>query len=222
MNLTKEEINSITIGQVIINKFGVYEGDLRHYFKVVFQAKNLKNPYHNFRHMFHVTWLCHTAILFYLEQGLITMRQARNMLIAALFHDYNHTGKTGYDDIEIELALRGLRKHILEEDRPYLEEIESYIRGTEFPHKIPASDLTLCGQILRDADMSQALAPAWIQQTIFGLSQEWSTPPIAILRMQQPFLSKLDFSTDWAKDRYPREVINGKIEEANELLALLE
>jgi hypothetical protein len=42
-----------------------------------------------------------------------------------------------------------------------------------------------------------------------------------LLEMQSPFLSHLQFSTEWARNTFPREYIDEKIKEANELLALL-
>lgn len=222
---TRQEIDAITIPQIIRNMFQVYDGDLIRYFKIVFtKAHNVRNPYHNLRHMLHVAWLCHSAIMFYRaqEQFPISKREARNLLIAALFHDYDHTGKNGHDDLEIERAIRGFRNHLLLSDAPYFGEIAGLIRGTEFPHKIPVDELTLCGKILRDADLGQVLSTAWIQQTVVGLSQEWSMPPIEILKKQKPFLSQLNFVTDWANERFGPDVIKQKIQESQDILALLE
>lgn len=48
--------------QIIANEERLYEGDLVVYFRVLFfKADNLNHPYHNFRHMMHVLWLCHLA-----------------------------------------------------------------------------------------------------------------------------------------------------------------
>ena len=48
------------IPEIIGNGRGLYEGDLAGYFRVpIFHATNLTRPYHNLRHMLHVTWLCH-------------------------------------------------------------------------------------------------------------------------------------------------------------------
>ena len=55
-----------TLPEIIRNDAGLYEGDLKVYFKAVFtNAQNLQKGYHNFRHMFHVVWLCYQAIAFY-------------------------------------------------------------------------------------------------------------------------------------------------------------
>lgn len=206
---------------IIGNKGGLYEGNLAHYFKAIMEyANNLANPYHNFRHMFHVLWLCSVACEYYSIK--ISKRDVRNLFIAAMFHDFDHSGKSGNDDLNIELAIRGLRKHILPEDKPYLLEIEGLIRITEYPHKESGDQLTLTGQILQDADLGQALADVWIQQVVISLSEEWGVTPKAVLEMQEKFLGELRFSSEWAKHQFPPEVIRAKIEEVRSLLAFLQ
>ena len=76
-------------------------------------------------------------------------------------------------------------------------------------------------QIIRDANVAQAFSTTWIQQVIFGLSKEWNKDPTKILAAQCPFLSNLDFSTEWAQQRYPERVVKAKIAEANALLKLM-
>lgn len=205
---------------IIRNDFDIYEGNLVEYFKVIFfNAQNLRYPYHNFRHMFHVVWLCYQACVFY--RGILPSRKMRNLLIAALFHDFDHAGIMGNDDLNIERSVRGLRKFILREDTEYIEEIVLLIQATEFPYKIPSEILSLSERIIRDADMSQALCEAWIQQIVFGLSAEWNKKPIEILEMQGAFHKNLQFSTEWAQQMFPQEAIDNKIAEALDLLELL-
>jgi len=87
------------IPEIIGNDRGLYEGDLTGYFRaLIFHATNLTRPYHNLRHMLHVTWLCYQAAEFYRDR--LTQRQIRNLLIAALFHDFDHPGHPhpGADD----------------------------------------------------------------------------------------------------------------------------
>ena len=77
--------------EIIGNEENLYEGNLILYFRILFyNSTNLKNPYHNFRHTLHVLWLCQKACRYY--QKKLTPRQMRNLLIAALFHDFDHPG----------------------------------------------------------------------------------------------------------------------------------
>ena len=69
----------------------------------------------NFRHTLHVLWLCQKACRYY--QKTLTPRQMRNLLIAALFHDFDHPGhphpgEQDPDRINIRIAIAGLRRHI--------------------------------------------------------------------------------------------------------------
>jgi len=213
------------IPEIIGNDRGLYEGDLAGYFRVlIFHATNLTRPYHNLRHMLHVTWLCYQAAEFYRDR--LTPRQIRNLLIAALFHDFDHPGHPhpGADDpdgINIRRAIAALRRHIALEDRPFLPAIEALIEATHYPYASAGEQLDLSGQIIRDADLAQALSPIWIQQVVIGLAREQRVSPLDILKMQPAFLAALSFNTEWARERFPAPLIAAKIAEAERLLALL-
>jgi hypothetical protein len=57
------------IPKIINNESRLYEGDLMFYFRTLFfRSNNLYNPYHNFRHMLHVLWLCHEACRYYQQE----------------------------------------------------------------------------------------------------------------------------------------------------------
>lgn len=209
-----------SIPEIIKNKRGIYEGNLVRYFRIVFLcAENLNNPYHNFRHMCHVLWMCYLACIFYSK--VLTKCQIRNLLIASLFHDFNHTGKTGPDRVNIDRALTALRKHIDAEDTVESENIEALIKISEWPHTIPTGKLTLSGQILRDADYSQALNVSWVQEVIFGLAKEQEKTPTILLIDQPVFLRSLKFHTAWAQQMFPENLVQDKIDEAKEFLNIL-
>jgi hypothetical protein len=161
--------------EIIGNEERLYAGDLSLYFRILFfESSNLNNPYHNFRHTLHVVWLCHKACRYYQEQ--LAPRQMRNLLIAALFHDFDHPGRPrrGEEDpdrINIDIAIAGLRRYIMSSDHLCLPEIEALIEATHHPYKIGSDELDLLGKIIRDADLAQALSPVWIQQVISALPQ---------------------------------------------------
>jgi hypothetical protein len=212
--------SQITIDALLRNDEKLYEGDLVHYFRVIFNfAQNLNNPYHNFRHLFHMLWLCYNACQSYAD--ILSPREMRNLLIAALFHDFDHSGKQGNDDLNIEIAIRGLKKHLHPDDKDYFEAICDIIRPTQYPYTSASETLPLLAQILRDADASQAFSTAWIQQVVFGLAKEWGMSPRQVLEMQGPFLSSLSFSTSWARNMFDSKVITEKIAEAKALAELL-
>src|SRR5436853_7485672 len=106
-------------------------------------------------------------------------------------------------------------------DRPFLPQIEGLIEATHYSYEIGSDKLDLVGQIIRDPDRAQALSPAWIQQVVFGLAQEWEVSPLEALKGQGSFLGGLSFSTCWAQQLFPQELIQAKIEEVEQLLRLL-
>jgi hypothetical protein len=174
--------------------------------------------------MLHVLWLCHQACRYY--QNRLTPRQMRNLLIAALFHDFDHPGhphpnEGDPDRINIPIAIAGLRRYVMPADRAFLPQVEALIEATHYPYKIGSDKLDLLGQIIRDADLAQALSPAWIQQVVFGLAQEWEVSPLEVLKGQGLFLAGLSFSTCWAQQLFPQELIQAKIDEVEQLLRLL-
>ena len=224
--MSKTQTN-FNIPDVIENSAGLYEGNLVYYFKTIFgSAQNLSNRYHNFRHLFHVAWLCYNACFYYSNLNLsgseiMSKRVMRNLMIAALFHDFDHSGHTGHDDHEITRAIHSLKKYIGEGDRDQLEEISAMIKATEFPHKPSTSELSLPSAILRDADMSQAMSKVWIQQIVFGLGTEMGLIPTKVLEMQEGFLTNLEFNTEWGRTLFSREEIEGKKKEVRRLLSFL-
>ena len=206
-----------SIIQIVLNKDNKYPGDLKHYLRVIWHSPNLLKPYHGLRHMLHVFWDTYYGALYYGEK--ISPRTLRNMLIAALFHDYNHCGKTGNDAANIALAIEGLKQHILPIDEPYLDEIVSYIKATEYPHK--EGEMPLPALIIRDADISYTLSDTWIQLVNFQLNREMGLSPEEMLRSQQPFLEKyLKFSTEWAEKKYSDRV-TARIEEVKDMVKVI-
>ncbi len=207
-----------TVGGIpafINDDYDLYEGNMVHYYRVVSNARNVMNPYHNIRHMLHVGFMCYSALYFYREIGKpIEKRDSRNLMIKGLMHDYDHRGMTKHDDLNIELAVRGLKEVIPNEDKFWLGEISLGIsRATQFPYIYPAGDLSLPDQILRDADMTQVFSTAWIHQVIYGLSVEMGKTPLEVLK----------FNTEWALYTFgDKDQIEEKIVEARELLAFYE
>lgn len=197
------EKKSISLIQIFNNDHKLYAGiDLWHYAKKLFFAKNVKLGYHNFRHMMHVTYQVYDACVF-MKVNTVT---ARYLLIAAMFHDYGHSGnRKKSDSWNIEKAVRAIKRHIHEDDKKYLKEIIRLIRSTEWfgeaGHNILEQDMLI--DILRDADTSQTFDHAWIQQVIFGLGTELGKSPREMLESQLTFLqTKVKFYSDWGKSKF--------------------
>jgi hypothetical protein len=188
----------MTIINIINNKDRTYTGDLKHYFRITMRAPNVLNPYHGIRHMLHVLWECY--------QGAIALgidgEKLRCLLIAALFHDYDHSGKLIEDNKNIERAITGMQIHLLPEDKQHESTIESLIRCTAFPHiGDPSSTLHA---LLRDVDLAQGLSETWIEHILFRLSQEKGNTMESMLERQTDFLQVLEkgLYTMWARKKY--------------------
>jgi hypothetical protein len=81
-------------------------------------------------------------------------------------HQIDHPGRCDTDRINIRIAIAGLRRHIMADDRASLPEIEALIEATHYPYKTAGEELDLLGKILRDADLAQVFSPVWIQQVV--------------------------------------------------------
>jgi len=210
------------IPQIINNEDNLYEGNLRHYLKVVFEAPNIYHGYHGLRHMLHVTWACYEACVYYAKRSKLDKRRRRNLLIAALFHDYGHAGKPGDDAANIKVATEALVQHLLPEDEAHSEEIVLILGATQFPHADLGKEITLEQAIIRDADMSQAFGVVWIGDILAGFGAELGKTPKEMLLQQQKFLTGLKFHSDFGRVFYGRGAIEAKISETLDLLEILD
>jgi hypothetical protein len=195
---------------VAANIHNTYDGNLREYFRMVWNAPNVKLPYHNVRHMFHVTWEAYNGAMYYIKKDpeSISRRTLRSGLVGGMVHDYNHLGGRVEDAINIELAIDGLKTFAIPEDKPYIPEISSFVRATQFPHI--EGDYPLMARILRDADITYTLSPAWLKTVGYELPAELNKKPEEIIRFQESFLKCLKFSTEWAEEKY-RPIIDKRL-----------
>lgn len=199
---------------MILNKNVRYEGNLIHYYKLVMKAPNAYAPYHNVRHMLHVFWESYDGAV---QMGL-DRRQMRNLLIAALMHDYNHTGVKNDDSVNIQRALEALNMNLLPEDLPYMDEISTMIKCTKFPYD--CQEYTQDQLILRDADKSQTFSLAWVQAILYGLGKELNMSYEEMLKLQRPFLVNMKFETPWGQNKFG-PLIDGRLKLVDEMINLI-
>jgi HD superfamily phosphohydrolase YqeK len=152
-----------------------------------------KNPYHNNKHILFV--FSFSIFLFDLyKKELNLSNKDRHLLgVAALFHDYNHSGGKLTDEENIELAIKGLKKFIKDNSIDINEdEIINIIKCTEFPHKdIKLSELQ---KIIRDADTVGGIMDDWFN-TICSLADEMKKSLYEWIPFQIKFLDNLKFNT---------------------------
>lgn len=161
-------------------------------------------PYHNLNHLLTVLKNVDSAYEYYKNTNLsLTEKDYKELLLAALFHDVNHTGGKDTDDINVGLAIKSLREfwfNFIDEKVDTdidINEVCSIISTTEYPYTLDSNELTQKQKILRDADLLQSVEPNWIQQVIMGLCQEMNIPVEDMIKGQREFLSSIEFNTAW-------------------------
>lgn len=185
--------------RTVLNSLGIPDA--------VIETISLKNPsahapYHGYQHLLTVTLNCWEGAQYL---GLDSA-QAKDLVIAALFHDFGHLQqRTVQDSANIEAAVVGVRKHfpvcltsLTEEET---ERVIGLIRATEFPH---AEATSLSAGIIQDADMMQTLEPDG-QRFLSGLSAERGRRITSA--QNEEFLDSYEPKTEWGRVRlYPLAV----------------
>ncbi|MEI6835276.1 MAG: hypothetical protein WCK59_00385 [Candidatus Falkowbacteria bacterium] len=193
---TKENI----IFQMLDDSEGLCGGSLWYYFSIIYKAPNISNPYHNLRHLMYVVCQVYVGGKFMKYYELTSNRSFRALLIAAMFHDYAHSGVMGHDKDEVDRSVLEAKKYLLKSDMDLEDEVTNFIRATQFPYVECKQNLGV--DIIRDADMSQLFDDEWIQQVILGLSLEMKITPLQMLQSQLVFIPAMTFHTKWAKESF--------------------
>lgn len=152
--------------------------------KYVLENNHANNhPYHNLYHTLCVTQICHelategmnyrqcNTVLAGMHSApvVLTHDHVKDLIVAALFHDFNHSGGLLSDKLNVESAIEGIPDEINSEF------IMRIIQATEYPYIMSpdtSTELGYCQAIIRDADLVQFIKDNSIPQNIFGLYKE--------------------------------------------------
>lgn len=135
------------------------------------------------------------------------------LVLAAMFHDFNHSGGVVTDVVNIGNAVAGLLSHVhVDESFPkeLLEHVMGLIQVTEFPFlKDP---VTIEEKIIRDADILQGCTPHFAKTIYVDLYQELliSKPEMTLIEFrkgQEAFLRNAVMFTEIGK-REKEEFLN--------------
>jgi len=170
-------------------------------------------PYHNIGHLLTVMKHCYYAME-YME--MLDDGHSEALLLAALFHDVDHSQGELPDHVNVINSWRNLR-HFLIELHPigaepmevYMEHfnfMEELIYSTEFPHVIKNEDLTIYQAILRDADMCPTFEYDWFKNCVFGISKEWNLDTIEFVSQSQKFVEGMNMITPYGKMVYDTKI----------------
>jgi HD superfamily phosphodiesterase len=166
--------------------------------KYITKNNNSKNHYHNNKHMLDV--FKNSMILFdeYKDEYELNSIDKICLGLAALFHDYNHSGGKLKDDENIEIALDELKKYLSIIDKKNLyNNIKKIIKVTEFPHK--DVDLDILQKIIRDADTMGGIIDGWIS-VVKSLAKEYNKSFKDFIPIQIKFIENAKFNTDFCNE----------------------
>lgn len=145
------------------------------------------HPYHGIDHLFTV-FKCACDVS---EYNVCDNRP--ELLIAALFHDYNHLGKMGNDHANILKACDGLVEFHIKFPDFDLAYACYIITCTEFPYVVSEEELTKEGQIIRDCDLSYLFDDLSIVKLYSGLRTEFGTTLDEFTSTQDKFFNNVKF-----------------------------
>lgn len=141
---------------------------LEFYFHILLiENKGATNPYHNNYHILTVFINCYKAA----KKERLEKKEIRILLIAALFHDFNHSAGQYTDDVNVKNSISAFWKYSVESEIDS-EKIIEIIKATQFPYIIPENELSIEQKIIRDCDLMQWYESNYLQQVFYGLSQE--------------------------------------------------
>lgn len=164
---------------------------------ILLNSKSNNGPYHNLNHLLTVLKYCYLGAL---SEGIKDEKELRELLVAAIFHDVNHTIGKEKDDVNVQNSKDAIDKFVKQEeidvDTDYMNKL---LDATQYPYVIEGKELDLKQGIIRDADLMQVLEYNWIHQNIAGLSSELKMDFLDFVQPQRKFLESAAFNTDWGK-----------------------
>lgn len=163
-------------------------------------------PYHNLTHTLSMVLCCYEAGTHY-NLPLVSLRP---LCVAALFHDYDHSGGAQSDSANISNAISGfLHQNCLNSFPWYTEyatQVPRFIAVTEYPYVL--SPVCIEERILRDCDLLSIIYDDWYDRIIIGLGMEMSVKygrtvtEYEMVKGQIDFLGSVKLFTDWGRSLF--------------------
>ncbi len=169
--------------------------DVKNY---ISENNKTENAYHNNKHMIDVFNNAMTLFDEYQKEYELTKNDKLHLGLAALFHDFNHSGGKLKDDENIEIALAELKKWLDATDNSKLyKAVKKIIIATEFPHKDINTDILQ--KIIRDADTMGGITEDYIS-IVKSLAKEYGKTLGEFIPTQIKFLNTVKFNTDYCNE----------------------
>lgn len=159
-------------------------------------------PYHNLHHLLSVMYYCNEGCKYHSIIGVNRV----SVLVAALFHDYNHSQGYAKDYVNVSVALNSVNqwykgsKFTTEVD---IDKVIEIIKATEYPYVIESKDLSIEQAIIRDADLMPSLDTDWLNNMIVGLMKEMKVDSFeSMTDGQKAFHSGIKMVSPWGQSIY--------------------
>lgn len=112
-------------------------GNIKEYLSMNNQSDN---PYHNNEHMIAVFNNCILLFDIYKNEYKLSTNDKLHLGIAALFHDFNHSGGKLTDSENIEIAINEVESYLKSINMSdILNDVKTLIEATEYPHELHIS-----------------------------------------------------------------------------------
>lgn len=171
---------------------------------IISENRGAYNPYHSTFHLLDVFQKCMEMSTDYnlYEKDILELG------VAALFHDFNHSGGKLKDYENIELAIRGFNdfydKNIDKFKSLEKGNIEELIKVTEYPHIREPNNIK--EMILIDSDMIQCYNKNWFLNVITGfLMKEIGLSIEDAINNQIRYIQGVHYYTEYANSIHTQE-----------------
>jgi hypothetical protein len=155
-------------------------------------------PYHNNEHMITVYNFCKDI------SNNIEHTDNLNLLVAALFHDFDHSMGKEKDNVNVERAIEAFSDYYnneLTHTDINKDKVIDIIKITEYPYTIKNSELNTDQKIIRDADLLQGSVDNWYDFIVIGLSKEMNIPIGAVLKEGLiKFRENIEYNFDYSRE----------------------
>lgn len=181
------------------------------------KSKSNTLPYHNMDHLVMVFNNSYSASEYYKLDEILGESTTKELCVASLFHDSNHSGGELSDPENVSNSIKLFDEfweeynngELSNDDLEFQKNVHNIILATEYPHR--DMDLNIQQKIIRDADMMSFNQNNHLYSVIFGLSEEFKSESlIDQIQNQTIFTLKLkdNLYTDWAKSKFENKFGN--------------
>jgi HD superfamily phosphodiesterase len=147
------------------------------------------NPYHNNEHQLQVAYHAVNAYMHDVKEAVV-QKDIDTLVVAALFHDFDHSGGKLKDEENIQRALQFVQgsafKAIAVKQQVEVEQVVELIRVTEFSGGVfPNEPQNLMAKALRDADLCSIFSAEGRMLIKYGLFEEINKKPIEAATLEE-------------------------------------